>query len=399
MTRELQHRSVDTDSAAAIAPQTALFVRTVARSWKLILGCTLLTTALVTGLSFLLPNWYEAEVSAVPATQALSPLESILGGTAGILRDLGVMRLGVAAREGYNFLVILESRRLKDSLINRFRLWELYDLPDTARDRIHRALEDDFSVRYELNGNYVVSVLHKDPRIAAEMANAAISIANTIAAEVRQTESGQLRQYLEQRLAQLDATLARLADSLQRLSRRTLLFSPLDQAQAAARALVELKAQALHQQILTEALRQAYGPSDPIVQAQRQLLNELAQQVRRAEMQPGLVGNFPLREAADVGLRFLQLYAELETHQRVRSLLLSSIEQARVDEQRTRPLLYVVDPAVPPQLKARPKRVLIAAGSFVGSLLLTLLGLLAWQRWRSLQALLQQRDGSPTTSA
>jgi uncharacterized protein involved in exopolysaccharide biosynthesis len=116
-------------------------------------------------------------------------------------------------------------------------------------------------------------------------------------------------------------------------------------------------------------------------------------------MQPGLVGNFPLREAADVGLRFLQLYAELETHQRVRSLLLSSIEQARVDEQRTRPLLYVVDPAVPPQLKARPKRVLIAAGSFVGSLLLTLLGLLAWQRWRSLQALLQQRDGSPTTSA
>jgi len=135
------------------------------------------------------------------------------------------------------------------------------------------------------------------------------------------------------------------------------------------------------------------------VQAQQQLLNELAQQVRRAEMQPGLVGNFPLREAADVGLRFLQLYAELETHQRVRSLLLSSIEQARVDEQRTRPLLYVVDPAVPPQLKARPKRALIAAGSFVGSLLLTLLGLLAWQRWRSLHALLQQRDGSPSTSA
>ncbi len=342
-------------------------------------------------MSFLIPDWYEATVSAVPPARSVPGLESMLGAAAGILRDIGALRLGTLGQQGYNFLVILESRRLKDSLIQRFRLWELYDVPDTARHRLYRKLERDLEVTYELNGNYTVTARHTDPAKAAAMANAAIEIANAIAAEVSQQESGQIRRYLESRLAQLESTIERVADSLRLFSRRTLLFSPLDQAQAAAKALAELRAQVTYQQILLEALRSAYGPDDPAVAAQRRLVEYTQQRLRQAEQQPGFVGDFSLREAAGVGLHFLRLYTELEAYQRVRALLLPTVEQAKLDEQRSRPALYVVDPAVPPQLKAYPKRALIAVGALVGSTVLSLLVLLLWQRWRDWDEFIRRR--------
>ncbi|MCS6965493.1 MAG: hypothetical protein NZ473_01815 [Candidatus Kapabacteria bacterium] len=378
----------DRERVTSVSP-AAKFLRLVVHHWKFLLGSVLATTATSVAVSFLLPNWYEATVSAVPPSRTTPGLESVLGAAVGALRDIGALRLGTLGQQGYNFLVILESRRLKDSLIERFRLWELYDLPDTARHRLYRKLERDLGVTYELNGNYTVTARHTDPHQAAAMANAAIEIANAIAAEVNQHESGQLRQYLETRLARLDSTIAQIADSLRLFSRQTLVFSPLDQAQAAARALAELKAHAMSQQILLEALRHAYGSEDPAVRAQQQLLGGVQHLVRRAEQQPGLIGDFPLREAAGVGLRFLRLYAELETYQRVRGLLLPVVEQTRLDEQRSRPVLYVVDPAVAPQLKAYPKRILIALGSMVGSLVLSLLLLLLWQRWREWRPFVQ----------
>lgn len=375
---------------AVTPPAGVLFLRLVLRHWKFLLGSVLTTTGVALGVSFLVPNWYEATVSAVPPSRTVPGLESMLSAAVGALRDIGVLRLGTIGQQGYNFLVILESRRLKDSLIERFRLWELYDVPDTARHRLYRKLEKDFEVTYELNGNYTVTARHTDPRKAAAMANAAIEIANAIAAEVAQQESGQLRQYLELRLQRIDSTLAQLADSLRGLSRQTLLFSPLDQAQAAAKALAELKAQGIYQEIVLEALRHVYGAGDPIVQAQQRLVEEVQHQLRQAEQRPGFVGGFSLREAAGVGLQFLRLYAELETFQRVRSLLLPTLEQIRLDEQRARPVLYVVDPAVPPQLKAYPQRALIALGALVGSLVLSLLLLLLWQRWREWRQFLRE---------
>lgn len=363
-------------------PPGARFLRLVLQHWKFLLLSLTSTTVVAVAVSFLIPDWYEATVSAVPPARSVPGLESILGAAAGVLRDIGALRLGTLGQQGYNFLVILESRRLKDSLIERFRLWELYDVPDTARHRLYRKLERDLEVTYELNGNYTVTARHTDPATAAAMANAAVEIANAIAAELSQQESGQVRRYLESRLAQLESAMARVADSLRLFSRRTLLFSPLDQAQAAAKALAELKAQATYQQILLEALRSAYGPADPAVAAQGRLVEYVQQQLHEAERRPGFVGAFPLREAAGVGLRFLQLYTELETYQRVRALLLPTVEQARLDEQRSRPALYVVDPAVPPQLKAYPKRILIGLGALVGSAVLSLLALLLWQQWR-----------------
>ncbi len=376
------------DSAAeasvrrADAPPGALLLRLCLRHWKFIAGSVVLSSGVAVGVSFLIPNWYEATVSAVPSSRSAMGLEGVLGAAAGVLRDIGALRLGTLGQQSYNFLVVLESRRLKDSLIERFRLWELYDLPDTARHRLYRKLEKDLEVTYELNGNYTVTARHTNPQIAAAMANAAIEIANAIAAEVTQQESGQLRRYLEMRLARLDSAAAQVADSLRQLSRQTLLFSPLDQAQAAAKALAELKAQVLSHQILLEALRFAYGSEDPAVRAQERLVEQVQQQLLKAEQQPGLVGNFPLRDAAGVGLRFLRLYAELETLQRVRSLLLPTVEQVRLDEQQARPVLYVVDPAVPPQLKAYPKRALIGLGTAIGALVLSVLALVLWQRWR-----------------
>jgi hypothetical protein len=62
----------------------------------------------------------------------------------------------------------------------------------------------------------------------------------------------------------------------------------------------------------------------------------------------------------DLSLAFLRLYREVETQETLYALLLQMHEQYRIQEVRDTPTIQVLDPAVPPEKKARPHRAVIA---------------------------------------
>jgi capsule polysaccharide export protein KpsE/RkpR len=260
-----------------------------------------------------------------------------------------------------------------DTLINSYELSAEYELPKEDREELYKEFLSNYEVELSPEGNYNVTVLSKDKEKAAKMANDVVRIANNISLRMQKAEAETNRAYMDMRLKRTDSILNSIAQELGRYSSQSLVFSPLDQAQAVSEALATLKASALKQEIQLELLKNTYGEKDPSTIAGEKLLNEMKEQVYKAENKPGFAGNFALRDGLKVGAKYMKLYTEYEAMSKVKAFLMPMLEQAKLDEIREAPTMYVLDYAKPAFKKSRPKRLTIAAGTALGIFVLSCL--------------------------
>jgi|JI9StandDraft_2_1071091.scaffolds.fasta_scaffold84004_2 tyrosine-protein kinase Etk/Wzc len=372
------------NSSASQRPLSGLeFLALLLKHKIFLLVTTLLSGGIALGIAMTFPNWYDATVNFVPPNNPQSGMSSMLGNMSSALKDFGLGKLG-SKGEAYSYIVILQSRSFQDSIINRFDLAKEYELPDSLRDEVRASLKKNMEISYMPDGNYTITCTSKDPQKAADMANYSVQIANTIALNLQRQEASVNRRYMEQRLNNADSTLTRIGDSLKRFAKKNQVFSPLDQAKALTTALAEMKAGVIKQEIQVQTYRNAYGEDDPSTKLQKQNLEELRAQVYKAEHEAGFGGNFAMTDAMDVGVPYLRLFTDFEAMSKVKAFLLPMLEQARLDEFRQAPTMYVLDAAVPATKKSRPKRSLIAGGAALGVFILGSLFILLRYRLSSL---------------
>ncbi len=326
--------------------------------------------------------WYKATVNAFPPTTGeAGGLAGLLGGLAPGLPGLELTKLG-AKEGGYSPLVILQSRRMLDTLIDLYNLAAVYDLPDSPRVKLRKYVASDIDISFEREGNYVISVYHTDPVIAADMANRMVEIANKFASELFQREYRWQIQFLENRLKTVEQSLQAARDSLIRFARRYQIVEPETQVKTAIESIAELRAEITKYQIQLQLLRQAYGAKDPAVKAQEKILQDLQSRLLQMETQPGFFGNFPLQKGAAVALQYMELLTNVETYYKIKAFLIPMLEETKVKAHRFNRILNVLDPAVPPDMKARPKRSLYILGAGVATFLLLVIGFIARERYQ-----------------
>ncbi|MFM8439140.1 MAG: hypothetical protein ACKOAX_11735, partial [Candidatus Kapaibacterium sp.] len=247
------------------------------------------------------------------------------------LREFGLTKIGGKKGESFDFVVLLQSRQIQDSLISTFGLARVYGLPDTAMNKIREELSDRLSINLEAEGNYTVSVDDTDPQRAADMANFVIREANGLSARLDRAETEVLYKQYESKLLATDRQIAEVRDSVSRYARSNKLFSPADQAKAAATALAELKAQKMKAQVAASILESTYGKDDPITQQQNTIVRELQAKESEAEGSSGFLGNSSLADAAGTALPYIRMTAELEALIKLKAFLLPSFEQVKLD--------------------------------------------------------------------
>ncbi|TAL68456.1 MAG: hypothetical protein EPN82_10720 [Bacteroidetes bacterium] len=339
-----------------------------------ILIVTVLFCAASVIITLLMPNWYTATINAVPPKKAIGSLfENAMSNISSTLREFGLTRLKGGQSDGYSYLVILNSRTVKDSMIKKYDLAKEYDIPDSLHSEILLEFEDKLEIGYETEGNYTISLTDKNRNRVAEMANTYFSIANGLADKIMHSEALKSREYIENRLNSIDSTLGIITDSLQKFSSKTFVFSPLEQASAVSSAYANLKAELIQQEIMQDLLISKFGEDDPYTKIQQELIKKIRNKVTDAETKPGFAGNFPLKNAASVGIEYLRLYAEYETFSKVKTFLMPLLEDAKLDESRQTMSLVVVDPAVKPDKKSKPKRSLIVLGATFGGFTISIL--------------------------
>lgn len=326
---------------------------------------------------------YKSTVNLVPPKSQGDAFDNIMTNAASSLKSLGLGSLGGSGGGDYEYMVILEARSVKDSIINKFNLSKVYDIPKNEETKLRKAFDANLALDYLKDGNYLISVWDTDKNRAAEIANEYAAVANAKATEISQKEAVFNLKYLETRVQNLDENLKLIADTLARFSSRYKIFSIENQAKGYADIISELKSSKFMYEMMFDINKEKYGEEDYQTQSLKDIIKQLNKKITQTEDQPGVIGNFDMSNATDIGLEYARLYTEFETYSKVKAFLIPTLEKARLDLNKNTNNLFVVDDAIPADKKDRPKRSLIVLGAIFGGFILSVFLIVVIHRTRN----------------
>jgi len=326
----------------------------LAKHKKLILGLPLVAAIIAVIVTLLMPNIYTGVTRILPPQQSQSTAAAMLIQLGG-LADIAGQSLGIKNPNDL-YVGMLKSRTVADTLIDRFGLKKVYD--ENTYHYARMELEKRTMVASGRDGIIKVEVEDKDPKRAAAIANGYVEELYKLTQTLAVTEASQRRLFFER---QLDQTRKNLANA-EAAARQGLEKGGLVVIDAQGRGMVEttarLRGQIAVKEIQISAMRAfATGQNPDLKQAQHELeamKEELAKMEGTASGRDkaGNVGK------AD-GMDNLRLLRDVKYFETIFELLAKQYEIARIDEARDASLIQVLDKAVEPERKSKPKRALI----------------------------------------
>jgi uncharacterized protein involved in exopolysaccharide biosynthesis len=335
-------------------------------SWKLWILGSLAVGLVALGIAFVLTPVYTARTSFLPPQQQQSGVASALASLGGLAGLAGAAGIKSPADQ---YVALMQSVSATDRLIDQFKLQQVYE--SKYRFLARKELEQNTRIAVgKKDGLISVEVDDTDPKRAAEMANAYVEELRRMTSVLAVSEAQQRRTFFEKELKDARDQLAKAQLALQAsgFNVGALRAEP----RAAAENYARLKAEVTAAEVRTQVLRGTLADSAPEVQRQLAQLSALRAQLARLEQATD----------ASVGPDYVSKYREFKYRETLFELFARQYEIARVDESREGALIQVVDVAIPPEYKSKPKRAFIAVAATMLSLLLLGIFILVRHFWR-----------------
>lgn len=363
------HGAPSTVSAAA--PELTLLdlLIVLSRHKKLIVGLPIIVGIIATAVSFALPNVYRASTKLLPPQQAQS-------GAAALLSQLGGAASMVAGAAGIKnpndlYIGMLKSRTVADRIIQSFDLQKIYG--EDTREKTRLVLEENTTVVAGKDGLITIDVEDKDPKRVAQLANAYVDELKNLTKVLAVTEASQRRLFFERQLEMAKDNLAKAEVTL----KRTLDTRGVISVDSDSRAIVEtvgrLRAQISAKEIQLSSMQAFVTTDNQEYRRAREELNSLRAELSRLENgRPDVTTDGNASGKNQVGLENIKTLRDVKYYQMLYELLAKQYEVARLDEAKDTAIIQVLDPAVPAERKARPKRALIIGFSVLLALFLAI---------------------------
>jgi capsule polysaccharide export protein KpsE/RkpR len=277
--------------------------------------------------------------AAASLLSSLGSLGGLAGATAGIKNPAD------------QFLAYMKSVTLQDSLIERFKLSERYEAKTKIDARL--ALTDNVRTASGKDGLISVEVDDKDPKFAADLANAHVEELGKILNKLAITESQQRRLFFEKQLSLAKDKLIQSEIALKAtgVSGSVLKSNPA----SAVAAVAGLQAAVTAQEVKLGAIRGYLAETAPdFKQAMNDLANLRAQLAKQEKDSP--LSGFMATTEGD----YITKYREFKYHETLFELFAKQFELAKVDEAREGSVIQVLDAAQAPERKAKPKKAMIS---------------------------------------
>ena len=337
----------------------------------LIVGGTLLVCVLAGALSFLIPKEYEA------TAQLLPPKEQKQGfGFSDLLSALPIptLRLGEKGTPADIFIATLKSMHTRRSMVHTFSLKERYGV-ETMTDAVETLAEKTVIDKSE-EGTIVISVLDRDPQMAAQMANHYTVILDSTNKAIGQISARERMGFIQVLRIEGEARLDSVMGNLQEFQSEHNAISIGDQARAVIGAAAAMQTDAMELEIMRQGMI-ASGldeSHDRVKKLEREiLLRQDAMTFLRdglnadsrgmmlgpqtLEMEENLF--LPLRDIPKVAQDYAILEKDVLVQKALMQLLLQQEAESLIESRNNTATVQVLDPAIPPEIKARPQRVLI----------------------------------------
>lgn len=359
--------TLDAPGAMPAGPSWIDIVRLLVRARWLLLGVPAAAGALAVAVTFAITPTFTAKTTFLPPQQSQSAAATALA-SLGALQGL-VSGIGGIRTPADQYVALMQSVTVSDRLIDEFGLIAAYDEKTRTDTRKELAERVRMAVGKK-DGLISVEVDDHDPRRAAAMANRYVDELRRLSSQLALTEAQQRRTFFEAQLKQSRDRLARSQQALQAsgFNAGALRAEP----KATAETYARMKAEANVAEVRLQMLRRNLADSTPEVSQQGAVVAALRASLARLEN----------TDAGNASGEYVSRYRDFKYEETVFELMAQQYELARLDESREGALIQVVDPALPPEKKSKPRRGLIGATAAVASLVLLLVWLVARQAWR-----------------
>lgn len=354
----LQSKNTDQQMMAAEDEINLLeLLQVLVRRRSLVIRLTVVAAILSVAISLLLPNIYTATAKILPPQK-----DNAGGGAAALLAQLGGGGMASLAGLGGTsdlYIGILKSRSVTDTVIARLNLQQ--DLKIDNPDRLRMAVGKSLKVQSDKkDGMIVLSADNKNPQKAALLVNTFIEELQRKTLQLNLTKAGTERQFLEKRLAVVKVDLKKAEEDLRHFQEKSSTLKADDQVKATIESIAKLQAQVITTEVQLAAARQNLTDESPEVRSMLASLTQLKKQLAVMTGVSGSGGGIPsIGSAPAIGIEYFRKLREFKTQEALLEQLTRQYELAKLSEARDISSLQVLDPAVAPTMKSKPKRSII----------------------------------------
>jgi len=341
----------------------------VKRKMLIIKICTITVVAAV-AYSLTLPNVYSATAKVLPPQKEGGGGLSALLGQAGGLAGIAAGGLGGGSDL---YVGILKSRSVADAVIKQLNLVEVYKAKSLESAR--KGLEGAVKVQGGKDGIISIVAEDEDPKRSAQLANAFVEELARTTVRLNLSKAGTERMFLEKRLDIVKNDLKVAEEDLKTFSQRNKIVQVDSQAKASIEGVSRLKADLAAKEVQLAVLRSNQTDESSEVKAVltgiRRLRGELGALTGNGGVSESIpaIGNVP-----GVGLEYSRKLRELKTQEAIFEQLTKQYEVVKINEAKDSSSLQILDEAVVPVNKSKPRRsiivILAAACSLFASIVL-----------------------------
>jgi len=332
-------------------------------------------------VSLILPKGYTAVATILPPQQNSSMASALASqlGSLGAMASLAGHDLNLKNPSDM-YVAMFKSQTVEDAMIQRFGLMQEYRQKYLSTTR--KVFEKEFTADGTTKDGLIhLSVDDKDPKRAAEMANAWIEEFRKLSQTLAISEASQRRLFFELQMQQAKDNLANAEEALKQTEQATGVIQMDSQARALIESAVTLRAQIAAKEVQLQAMRTyATNENSGVVQAQQEL-DELRSQLARLggteDNGPGSL-IVPKGKVPEAGLEYIRRLRDVKYYETIFEILARQFEMAKLDEAKEGAVVQVVDPALVPDRKSSPKKALITiVATFLGLFLGIMIALLS----------------------
>ncbi len=344
------------------------YVGVLVRRRRMIVRNTVVAAVLAAVVSLVLPPYFQAVTTLLPPDDRDN---SLLGTVVadGVLPLLGMAR-GVT-NGSLLFVEILRSRSVGEGVLKavydyRGKKKSLLDIWEA--NSVSKALKRLYAkTRISANdqGIITIAVELRDRSLAAQVANRFVAELDRVNREKSVSRAKSSRIYIEEQLRKTEKDLEKAQQALADFQRRNKAVSLEAQTEAMIERAAEIKGTIMALEVERDVLLKTQKPTSPQVLKTETRLAQLRKQYRQLEFGDGVSPDneqdyfIPFADLPELGRRLADLTREVKVQEKVWELLTQQYHQARIQEARDTPTVQVLDVAVPPEQRSRPKRKLM----------------------------------------
>lgn len=349
---------VDDDEISLIELAT-----TLGEEKKILFGLPLIAAVVSIIVSLLMTPIYTAKVTLLPPAGGGGGSGAMLGDAGGLAALAGLSLGGGGSSQTY--ISILQSRSAAELANDRFNLMERYELE--SKDQLEKALKDNLRVQLDKKSDVItIEADDEDPEFAAQLANGFYDILVELQNKLAITEAQRKRAFFEDQFAKAKEKLTEAELNLAKVQRETGVLEIESQASSTMSAIANIRAQIAGKEVKLASFKAFATSSNPEYQQTLAELAGLREQLRKLEAKAPKTdgdetqfGNLSAAQLPETGLEYIRAFREVKYQQAIFEVMAKQFEFAKLEEAKEGAAVQLLDAAVAPELKSKPKRALI----------------------------------------